>query len=50
MGVTRFQQWEQRLTSTTLASRFGMAWSIADIILDRRLQWLGHLGRMEDDT
>ena len=26
----RFQQWEQRLTSKLLASKFGMAWSIAD--------------------
>ena len=49
LGVTRFQQWEQRLTSKSLASKFGMAWSIADIILHKRLQWLGHLGRMEDD-
>ena len=24
-------------------------WSIPDIVMDRRLQWLGHLGRMEDD-
>ena len=48
LGVTRFQQWEQRITSKSLANKFGIAWSIADIILDRRLQWLGHLGRMED--
>ena len=33
----------------SLASKFGMAWSIAEIILHKRLQWLGHLGRMEDD-
>ena len=49
LGVTRYQQWEQRLTSRTLANRFGMDWSIPDIIMDRRLQWLGHLGRMEDE-
>ena len=49
LGVTRYQQWEQRLTSKALANRFGMVWSIPDIIMDRRLQWLGHLGRMEDE-
>ena len=49
LGVTRYQQWEQRLTSRTLANRFGMGWTIPDIIMDRRLQWLGHLGRMGDE-
>ena len=49
LGVTRYQQWEQRLTSKALANRFGMVWSIPDIIMDGRLQWLGHLGRMEDE-
>ena len=49
LGVTRCQQWEQRLTSRTLANRFGMGWTIPDIIMDRRLQWLGHLGRMGDE-
>ena len=49
LGVTRYQQWEQRLTSKSLASRFGMDWSIPDIIMDRRLQWLGHMGRMDSE-
>ena len=31
-----------------MASRFGLDWSILDII-DRRLQWLGHLGHMDDE-
>ena len=26
-----------------------MSWSIPDIIMDRRLQWLGYLGRMKDE-
>ena len=38
LGVIRFQQF----TSKYLDRKFGMAWSIADIVLDRRL----HLGRM----
>ena len=37
LGVTRYQQWEQRLTSKALAKRFGMVRSIPDIIMDRRL-------------
>ena len=49
LAVTRYQQWEQRLTSKALANGFGMGWSIPDIITDRRLQWLGHLGHMEDE-
>ncbi len=47
LGVTRYQQWTERLTSKTLSGRFGMGLSILDIITDRRrLQWLGHVGRM----
>ena len=43
--VTRYEQWQQRLTS---ASLLGMQ-SIYDIIMNRRLRWLGHVGRMSDD-
>ena len=49
LGVTRYQQWKQRLTSKAMATRFGLDWSILDIIMDRRLQWLGRLGRMDDE-
>jgi len=45
-GVTRFEQWKERLTSRTLFGEFGMEWSMADIIMDRRLKRLGHLGQM----
>ena len=31
------------------ANRFGMGWSIPDFIIDRRLHWLGHVGRMNDE-
>ena len=49
LEFTMFQQWEQRLTSKSLASKLAIGRSIANIILDSTLQWLGHLGRMEDD-
>ena len=35
---------EERLTT----SRFGMEMAVLDMIMDRRLQWLGHVGHMED--
>jgi len=45
----RYQQWQERITSKSLASCFGMHWSIPDYIMERRLQWLGQLRHMEDD-
>ena len=49
LGVNRYQQWKERLTSRTLSDRLGIDWSISEIIMDRRLQWLGHLGRMNEE-
>ena len=49
LGVSRYQQWKERLTTKQLSAQFGMQWSIGDCILDQRLRWLGHLGRMDDD-
>ena len=46
LGVSRYQQWQERLSTRTVAGMFGMALSIPDLVMDRRLQWLGHLGRM----
>ena len=30
-----------------LKGEFGMPWSIPDIIMEQRLKWLGHVGRMD---
>ena len=49
LGITRYHQCQLRLSSKLLANRFGMDWSIPDFIMDRRLQWLGHMGRMKDE-
>ena len=46
LGVSRSQQWQERLTTTELAERFGIPQPMETIIRQRRLQWLGHLGRM----
>ena len=50
LGVTRYQQWNERLTSQRLSHRFGMQHSISDIILEQRLRWLGHVGRMDEES
>ena len=49
LGVTRYQQWKERITSTHLASTFGMQQLISDFVMEQRLRWLGHLGRMGND-
>ena len=49
LGVTRYQQWNERLTSWSLSHRFGLQHSISDIILEQRLRWLGHVGRMDEE-
>ena len=48
LGVTRYKQRKERLTTRQLMKTFGMQKSILDIILEQRLRWLGHVGRMEE--
>ena len=47
-GVTRYEQWQKRLTSATLLDRFRIE-PIARIIMDRYLHCLGHVGCMDDN-
>ena len=47
--MTRYQQWKERITSAHLASTFGMQQLISDCVMEQRLRWLGHLGRMGND-
>jgi len=49
LGVSRYQQWRERITTKNLSEAFGMQWSVSDFIMERRLRWLGHLGRMSND-
>ena len=49
LGVTRYQQWKERITSAHLASTFGMQQLISDFVMEQRLRWLGHLGHMGND-
>ena len=48
LGVTRYQQWQQSLTTEALAESFGMPLTIPDIIMEHRLKWIGHVGRMNE--
>ncbi|XP_065189675.1 uncharacterized protein LOC135820285 [Sycon ciliatum] len=48
LGVSRIQQWEDRLTSAELGRRFGMSLDISDLLRQHRLRWLGHIARMEE--
>ena len=49
LGVNRFEHWQERLTTQVLAENFGMHWTIPDIIMEQRLKWLGHVGRMNEE-
>ena len=49
LGVTKFQQWQNHITTQQLSGQLGLYWSIADFVLKQRLRWLGHLGRMNCD-
>ena len=49
LGVPRYQQWKERITSKHLASAFGMRQSIPDLIMEQQLRWLGHVGRMDKE-
>ena len=49
LGVTRYQQWKERITFKQLASASGMEETIEDTLMLHGLRWLGHLGRMETD-
>jgi len=48
MGVTKYQQWKERITSKELASAFGMEETMEELLRKHRLRWLGHVARMDD--
>ena len=47
LGVTRRQQWEDKLSTAELATRFGMLEEMTDLLRVYRLSWLGHVARMD---
>ena len=49
LGVSRYQQWRNHISSEQLAVEFGTCNGISGLLVQRRLRWLGHVARMEDD-
>ena len=47
LGVSHAQQWEEHLSSGTLARRFGMPLEMDTLLRQHRLRWLGHVARMD---
>ena len=48
MGITSAQQRIEHISSVQVASKFEIEKSLEDLIVERRLRWLGHVARMED--
>ena len=49
LGISRAMQISQHISNGEVRSRVGMPVTLADMISCRRLRWLGHVARMEDD-
>ena len=47
-GITSLQQRLQHINSAQVAKQFGMEESLEDVIVLKKLRWLGHLARMDD--
>ena len=48
LGITSRQQWEMRITSTSIRERWGDLETMATKVGKRRIEWLGHLARMSN--
>ena len=46
LGITNRQQWKQHITSQEVRQRWGDSKTVTDMVALRRLEWLGHLARM----
>ena len=47
LGVSRYQQWKEHISSKRLAEAFGMEELMLHLLMRQRLRWLSHLDRME---
>ena len=43
----RVSQWAKRLSSSSLAVRFGLGADVPDLLRKQRLRWLGHMARTD---
>ena len=49
LGVRKKDVWQDRISNAVLLDRWGDSQSMEHRIRRRRLEWLGHMARMEDD-
>ena len=49
LGITRGQQWEQRIKTSEIRGLVGLSESMDDSIRQRRMRWLGHVARMGEE-
>ena len=47
IGVYKYQQWKERISSRRLASAFRMEETMVQLLLKQRLQWIGHVACMK---
>ena len=48
LGISTVQQRRERITTIEVRRRIGLHDSLEDIIMKRRLRWLGHVARMSE--
>ena len=48
LKLTSVEQWQRSLTNQSLRDSIGLEKSVGDMIRFRRMQWLGHVCRMDD--
>ena len=49
MGITRAQQRIKCVTSAQVRNKFGVEETLEDVVTAKKLRWLGHVARMNDD-
>ena len=47
-GISRIKQRDERISSSEIRERFGMKELIQEVVMLRRLRWLGHVARMSN--
>ena len=48
LGISNQRQWEERISSVTVREQWGDVETIVIKLMQRHLEWLGHLARMQD--
>ena len=48
LGITYVQQWDERITLSQVRERFGMVKTVEEMLMLRRVRWLGLMARTAD--